>query len=171
MRLSDYTRKVLGIARTIHQWIGALSVLDASRRDRVARYAEEIAATLARAAEALARLETDPRDRAAARHALREFGRISGYVETIVGILVHHLDGRKLAGVKRRLEQLAPPGRAQTGRSGGGRFPHRQAGGRRGLFQGPGRCAAHLMCSSQSAIDLDGSVGASFKTANRTLNY
>ena len=37
---------------------------------------------------------------------LREFGRITGYVETIVETLTHHLDGRKLAGVKRRLDQL-----------------------------------------------------------------
>ena len=40
--------------------------------------------------------------------AIRELGRISGYIETLVGVLDHHLDGRKLAGVKRRLEQLRP---------------------------------------------------------------
>ena len=40
--------------------------------------------------------------------AIRELGRISGYIETMVGALEHHLDGRKLAGVKRRLEQLRP---------------------------------------------------------------
>lgn len=110
MRFADYTKRLLDLARTLHQWIGALSALDTSRRERVAHYAEEIAATLSRASEALGRLETEPGDRAAARAAAREFGRISGYVETLVGVLSHHLDGRKLAGVKRRLEQLEPGG-------------------------------------------------------------
>jgi hypothetical protein len=40
--------------------------------------------------------------------AIRELGRISGYIETLVDVLEHHLDGRKLAGVKRRLEPLRP---------------------------------------------------------------
>ena len=43
----------------------------------------------------------------AARDAVRELGRIAGYVEDIVKILEEHLDGRKLNGVKRRLDQLA----------------------------------------------------------------
>lgn len=106
MRLTDYTKKLLGLAQTLHKWIGALGSLDQSRRAKVAHYAEEIAATLARAADALIRLEADAKDRAAWRAAVREFGRITGYLETIVGVLQHHLDGRKVAGVKRRLEQL-----------------------------------------------------------------
>jgi hypothetical protein len=110
MDLSVYTRRLLSLARTLHRWAGAIAGLDRSRRDKVARYADEIAATLARASASLLRLEADPQDRAAARDSLREFGRISGYVETIVGALSHHLDGRKVAGVKRRLERLAPPG-------------------------------------------------------------
>jgi len=40
--------------------------------------------------------------------AFRELGRISGYIETMVDALEHHLDGRKLTGVKRRLELLWP---------------------------------------------------------------
>lgn len=52
------------------------------------------------------RLEGDPENPAARRWMLREFGRIRGYIETIVETLDDHLDGRKLAGVKRRLEQL-----------------------------------------------------------------
>jgi hypothetical protein len=108
MRLSDYTKKLLTLAQILHRWIGALGALDETRRVKVARYAEEIAATLARAADALIKLEADPRDAGAARAALRELGRISGYIETIVGVLQHHLDGRKVAGVKRRLEQLGP---------------------------------------------------------------
>ncbi len=107
MRLSDYTRKLLDLAGTVHRWLGAIAALDERRREKVARYAEQIAETLARAANALARLEAKPGDRAAARLAEREFGRITGYVETILDVLEHHLDGRKLAGLKRRLELLA----------------------------------------------------------------
>lgn len=40
--------------------------------------------------------------------ATRELGRISGYVETIMAALEDQLDGRKQAGVKRRLEHLKP---------------------------------------------------------------
>jgi hypothetical protein len=114
MHLSSYTKKLLALAETLHRWAGVLGALDRSRREKVARYADEIAATLARASTALLRLETDAGDHAAARETLREFGRISGYIETIVGVLRHHLDGRKLAGVKRRLEQLAPQGIRQS---------------------------------------------------------
>jgi hypothetical protein len=114
MHLSSYTKKLLALAETLHRWAGALGALDRSRREKVARYADEIAATLARASAALLRLETDADDQSAAREALREFGRIAGYIETIVGVLQHHLDGRKLAGVKRRLEQLAPQGLRQS---------------------------------------------------------
>ncbi len=103
---ADYSKKLLGLARALHRWLGALATLDTTRRDRIARFADEIAATLQRAADALARLEADAGDKASHRSLVRELGRISGYVETIVGVLDHHLDGRKLAGVKRRLEQL-----------------------------------------------------------------
>ncbi len=110
MRLCAYSRKLLAVAATLHRWGGVLGALDRSQRDRVARYADEIAATLARAAEGLACLETNPMDRAAARVVAEEFGRISGYLELVIGVLRHHLDGRKLAGVKRRLERLTPDG-------------------------------------------------------------
>lgn len=104
---ADYSRKLLGLARAIHRWLSMLSTLDARRRERIAKFADEIAATLQRAADGLARIEADPLDKAAQRSLVRELGRIAGYVETIVDVLDHHLDGRKLAGVKRRLEQLA----------------------------------------------------------------
>jgi hypothetical protein len=107
MRLLDYTIKLLGLSETLHRWRGALGGLEADRRERVACYAEEIAATLARAAEAFTRLNERPVDARAERIAIRELGRISGYVEDIVRALELHLDGRKLAGVKRRLEALA----------------------------------------------------------------
>jgi DNA polymerase/3'-5' exonuclease PolX len=108
LRLTDYTRRLLCLAQTVHRWLSALSALDQGRRIRIAGYAEEIAETLARAVNALEKLEALPGDRTALAQALRELGRISGYIETMVGALEHHLDGRKLAGIKRRLEQLRP---------------------------------------------------------------
>jgi hypothetical protein len=108
LRIPDYAQRLLHLAETVHGWLGALAALDHKRRLRIARYAEEIAATLARAGGALQRLQTTPGDRATAIEAIRELGRISGYIETLVDVLEHHLDGRKLAGVKRRLEQLRP---------------------------------------------------------------
>jgi uncharacterized membrane protein YccC len=108
LRLADYAQRLLSLAETVHRWLGALGALDDKRRRRVAKYAERIAATLARAGEALHRLECAPRDGKAREQAIRELGRITGYIETLVGALDRHLDGRKLAGVKRRLEQLRP---------------------------------------------------------------
>jgi hypothetical protein len=108
MRVPDYSKRILALAELLHRWVGQLMTLDAVRREKVARYAEEIAATLARAADAHHKLETDPGHGPSLRALVREFGRISGYLETIVGVLHRHLDGRKLAGVKRRLEQLRP---------------------------------------------------------------
>ena len=82
--------------------------LDGLRREKVTLYAEEVAATLARATTDLATLEIYPDDRPALLSATREMGRIAGYVETIVATLEDHLDGRKRAGVKPRLEHLKP---------------------------------------------------------------
>jgi hypothetical protein len=105
--LLAYIAKLVGLSQTLHRWRGLIRELDAGQRGKVARYAEDIANTLARAAAALGRLETDPASVRAARDAVRELGRIAGYIEDIVKILEEHLDGRKVAGVKRRLEQLA----------------------------------------------------------------
>lgn len=107
MRIADYTARVLALSETLHRWLGALSGLDTTRREKLAGYADEVAATLARAADALVKLEADPTDKVARRAAVREFGRISGYIEHMVEALQHHLDGRKLAGVKRRLDMLS----------------------------------------------------------------
>jgi hypothetical protein len=107
MHLLDYTAHLLGLSETIHRWHAAIGALRAERREKVARYAERIAATLARAAMAFARLQNEPADARAERLAIRELGRISGYVEDIIRALDRHLDGRKLAGIKRRLDQLA----------------------------------------------------------------
>lgn len=106
--VAEYARCLLAIAETVHCWLSSLAVLDEPRRTRVAAYADKIAATLERAGAALGRLEATPRDRVARERAVRELGRIGGYVETMVDALEHHLDGRKLAGVKRRLELLRP---------------------------------------------------------------
>lgn len=108
MRFADYTNHLIGLGQIIFRWVGQLSEIDRARRDKVALYAEEIAATLARAAAALEALETAPEDRSVLLAATRELGRITGYVETIMAALQHHLDGRKRAGVKRRLETLQP---------------------------------------------------------------
>lgn len=108
MLLAEASKRLLALAETLHRWLGALSALDETRRAKLADYAEHIAATLSRAAGALTRLAKDPKAIDAEREAIREFGRIAGYLETIVGVLQHHLDGRKLAGVKRRLEMLQP---------------------------------------------------------------
>ena len=108
MRFADYATHLTSLGRTIYQWVVQVTEIDQLRREKVALYAEEIAATLARAAVALAALEAAPNDRSALMAATRELGRIAGYVETIMSALQHHLDGRKRAGVKRRLETLEP---------------------------------------------------------------
>lgn len=110
MRLVDYTLKLLGISEALRRWQGVITALDDKRRDKVARYAEEIAGTLARACEAYGRLEAEPADKAAARSAIREFGRLQGYVENILAVLEGRVDGRRLTGLKRRLEGLAVEG-------------------------------------------------------------
>ena len=134
MPIADYARCVLAIAETVHCWLTSLSVLDEKRRARVAAYAEKIAATLERAGEALRLLEGAPGDRGAREKAVRELGRISGYIETMVGALEHHLDGRKLTGVKRRLELLRPGELAQDGGRRPQAYPHRATGLGRGLL-------------------------------------
>ena len=97
MRFPEYTGRILALSETLYRWLGALSGLDNSRREKLANYADEIAATLARAADAAVKLKSSPADESARREAVREFGRIAGYVENIVEALEHHLDGRKLA--------------------------------------------------------------------------
>ena len=107
MRAIDLTLKLLSLADVICKWQTMMARLDTARRIKVARYALRIAESLARMAAALERLETDATDRAARRGALREVGRLAGYMETIVTALRGHVDGRRLAGVERRLQSLA----------------------------------------------------------------
>jgi hypothetical protein len=106
MPLSLYALRLLGLAETLHRWLSVLTGLDRANRERIADYADAIAATLGRAAAAIAKLDAAPDDALARTDALRELGRITGYVETIVAVLEQHLDGRKIAGVKRRLDRL-----------------------------------------------------------------
>ena len=61
MPFTDYARALLELAEVINRWFATLTPLDRARRNRVARYAAEIADTLARAADALHALEADPR--------------------------------------------------------------------------------------------------------------
>jgi hypothetical protein len=110
MRLVDYTLKLLGLSEAMRKWHGLLSALDQAQRDKIARFAEQIAATLARAAEAFERIERDPGEKSAKRAAVRELGRLSGYVENIVATLEGRIDGRRLNGIKRRLEALTADG-------------------------------------------------------------
>jgi len=104
--ISSTSRKLIELARTLHKWLSRLLALDASRRARVAMYADNIAETLSRAAHALDKLHNGPGDRSAGRAATLELARIAGYMDTIVQVLDDQLDGRKLAGVKRRLERI-----------------------------------------------------------------
>jgi hypothetical protein len=53
---------------------GAIILLSAERREKVAQYAEQIAATLARAAAAFSALERDPANPRAGREGVRELG-------------------------------------------------------------------------------------------------
>ncbi len=107
MRTLDLALKLLGLADVICAWQAKLARLDKVKRVKVAEYAEAVAASLARMAGALEQLESNAADRAARRGALREIGRLAGYVETIVTTLRGHLDGRRLAGVERRLQALS----------------------------------------------------------------
>ena len=110
LRLVDYTLKLLRLSQVLRQWHGLLAALDGTQREKIARFAEQIAGTLGRAAEAFERIERDPAERPAKRVAVRELGRLSGYVENIVAALEGRVDGRRLHGIRRRLEGLAEEG-------------------------------------------------------------
>ena len=110
MRITDQATKFLRLSKVLHGWLELLTGLEAARRQRISLYADEIAATLGRASQALLQLQNQPDNAQAARLVSRELGRIAGYVEDIVALLESHLDGRKLAGVKRRLDALSGPG-------------------------------------------------------------
>ncbi len=117
MPIRDFLLSLIRLTRTIQTWQSALLSLDAARREKLAAYAEEIAATFARAAQAFTILERTPSDLRARGDAVRELGRISGYLDDLVRVLESVLDGRKLAGFRRRLAGLAAPSPTSLGPS------------------------------------------------------
>ena len=110
MSVLEAALKLLGLSEALLKWHGPLKELSAARRDRVATYAGEIAASIGRAAAAAEQLSDASLDRKTRRklaaEVVREVGRLKGYVEDVADTLKNHLDGRKLAGVKRRLQSL-----------------------------------------------------------------
>ncbi len=102
--------QIFGLAEVIAGWRTTMRTLDGVQRTKVALYCDTVADTLARASEALAKL-SDDRSQAkskdkAARDTRRELARLAGNVSDIAVLLAGHLDGRKIAGVKRRLESI-----------------------------------------------------------------
>ncbi len=106
----DFTKKLLELAKATRDWGSAIVDAGTERRERVARYADQIVGTLARAIAAFERLEKDPGDKAAARIAIKELARLTGYVESLVCVLEGRIDGRRVQALKRRLEGLASEG-------------------------------------------------------------
>lgn len=106
LELQGLARKLHALAMTVAGWAGELDTVAKERRARAATYLDSVADTLSRAWDALSALSDDPADRKAKRSAERELGRLAGYVDTFVDVLEGHLDGRKLAGVKRRLKGI-----------------------------------------------------------------
>ncbi|MEO1543173.1 MAG: hypothetical protein AAFR75_04045 [Pseudomonadota bacterium] len=103
---NNLTQKLIALAKTIAGWATELDKLNDEHRAKVAEYLDKVADTHARASAALSHLETEPTNKKQKRIAEQEFGRIKGYVDTIVDVLYGHLDGRKLAGVKRRINGI-----------------------------------------------------------------
>ncbi|MEL7542231.1 MAG: hypothetical protein AAGJ70_00490 [Pseudomonadota bacterium] len=99
--------QIFGLAEVVGGWHSALHKLDASRRTKVASYCDTVADTLARATEALSLLATadapNTKKVSAARALRREIARLKGNLADLAELLEGELDGRKIAGVKRRL--------------------------------------------------------------------
>jgi hypothetical protein len=107
MRLVDATLKILGLSDAMRRWHDLLGELERNQREEIARYVDAIADSTSRSVCAFERLMANPADKAARRGAIRELGRLSGYVEDVVSTLDGTLDGRRLRGIRRRLEVLA----------------------------------------------------------------
>ena len=112
MRILDLALKLLGLSEAFTRWRGELARLHVSERVRVADYCVAIADCLGRAGDAVDRLQQKPKARKPASELARELGRLTGYLEDVTAALEDHLDGRKLAGLKRRLAAIshAPDG-------------------------------------------------------------
>ena len=72
MPLADFAKRILSVGETLYQWLALCAGLDQNAREKVALYAEEVAATLARAAAALTRLEKHPMNQSNALRARPE---------------------------------------------------------------------------------------------------
>lgn len=106
LQLISLAKNLFGLGKTMSSWAGELHKLSHHQKAKVAIYVEKIADTLARACDALANLADTPDDRKSRRAAERELALIAGYAETVVDALNGKLDGRKLAGVKKRLQGI-----------------------------------------------------------------
>ena len=115
MQIVDFTLKLLGLSEAIVKWKGSLDELVRADRMRAAGYCEAIADTLARAGEALGRLAEQPADKTARRDLPRELGRMKGYLDDLSELLTDRIDGRKLAGMKRRLSGIFEDGGPDAG--------------------------------------------------------
>jgi hypothetical protein len=107
MSLTTTLLKLLGLTQALQALKASFDSLETANREKIAAYAEAVAATFARAAAAFMILEKQPDSAAARRDVTREIARIAGYVEDIVETLRPHLDGRRRAGLTRRLTDLA----------------------------------------------------------------
>jgi len=110
MEIFKTITQIFGIAEVVAGWSGALRNLNRGQRKTVATYCDTVADTLARAGDALATLADDntkarAKDKAT-REVRRELSRLAGNIHDIAELLEGHLDGRKIAGVKRRLEGI-----------------------------------------------------------------
>lgn len=110
MNIFKTITQILGLADAVMGWRSSLRALNAKERAKVAVYCDTVADTLARTGEALERLSDDTmrarsRDKAG-RDMRRELARLAGNVRDLADLLDGHLDGRKIAGVKRRLEGI-----------------------------------------------------------------
>ncbi len=107
MTLTATLLKLLGLTQALQALKTSFDTLEAAKREKIAAYAEAVAATFARAAAAFVILEQRSDDASARRDATREVGRIAAYVEDIVETLGVHLDGRRRAALTRRLADLS----------------------------------------------------------------
>lgn len=102
--------QIFGLAEVLAGWRTTLRKLNGAQRAKVAAYCDTVADTLARASDALLVLSMDASQarskNKAARDTRRELARLAGNVSDIAILLEGHLDGRKIAGVKRRLKGI-----------------------------------------------------------------
>jgi hypothetical protein len=107
MRVPDYSKRILALAELLHRWAGQLMKLDGVRREKVARYAEEIAATLARAAEAHHKLEDEPQNMPAQRAIVGNSAGFQGIWKPSSACCIAILTGASWLALKGALNSFA----------------------------------------------------------------